>query len=489
MNGNRTGVYDVATEIDLKDLFVYLLLKIKSILIIMLLFAVAAVGLWKYDSVEVDSRAVSDEDIKKATASLTDDQVNQVEYIYAQYLSYIMYRKNLQEYLSDSLFSEKDYTGNICKNSLYFVESDIQNIDRVLALMALSNSEYETIAQILGRDKFMMDDVYRRVSVSSVRDYESEEHTVFLNIGETDRFPKTALSVRVIAETEEQADAVTDVVEQSIRNEIKLLQDTDSEIKITAVDSSYSSNIEEFISHRQNEMMAKLNGVNDAINSLQTNYIDKLDSKEKNYYEIINTRDALKDPSFKVDRPSLPKYIVLGAVIGVALSVFYYMLQYVIGSSVKTASEISLRYQIKKPSMVVRQRGKNRYRTAIAKLFMHSDLLNNNVQVPMIASDIGIILEKAGAKNVYIISDMDTELEKQISEELRDILDKQESADNIIIGDPLSDPEELKQFAKVDTAIIMMQLKQTLRSKVDKWVQLCERYDIRVADTITLEEV
>ena len=416
----------------------------------MLLFAVAAVGLWKYDSVEVDSRAVSDEDIKKATASLTDDQVNQVEYIYAQYLSYIMYRKNLQEYLSDSLFSEKDYTGNICKNSLYFVESDIQNIDRVLALMALSNSEYETIAQILGRDKFMMDDVYRRVSVSSVRDYESEEHTVFLNIGETDRFPKTALSVRVIAETEEQADAVTDVVEQSIRNEIKLLQDTDSEIKITAVDSSYSSNIEEFISHRQNEMMAKLNGVNDAINSLQTNYIDKLDSKEKNYYEIINTRDALKDPSFKVDRPSLPKYIVLGAVIGVALSVFYYMLQYVIGSSVKTASEISLRYQIKKPSMV---------------------------------------LEKAGAKNVYIISDMDTELEKQVSEELRDILDKQESADNIIIGDPLSDPEELKQFAKVDTAIIMMQLKQTLRSKVDKWVQLCERYDIRVADTITLEEV
>ena len=107
----------------------------------------------------------------------------------------------------------------------------------------------------------------------------------------------------------------------------------------------------------------------------------------------------------------------------------------------------------------------------------------------MIASDIGIILEKAGAKNVYIISDMDTELEKQVSEELRDILDKQESADNIIIGDPLSDPEELKQFAKVDTAIIMMQLKQTLRSKVDKWVQLCERYDIRVADTITLEEV
>lgn len=488
MIDKRPEIYDAQREIDHKDLFTQLLLNIRMIAVIVLIVMVAFTGIWKYISVKAENKTVTDEDVAAAKSLLTDDQASQVEYLYAQYLSYVGYRKTIQAYLSDSLFNDDDYSENISKVSVYSVESSVKNADQLLSRLTLGNDEYEKIADILGKEESMMDDVYRRVSIETLQPSVNGEQFLLVENDNTDASRNTLIQVYVIAENKEQADSITKLVKESLQKEVQLLRSVDSEIKITEVDSNYSSNIAWFVNSRQDNAMTSLNSVNDAINNLQIYYIDKLEGNEKAYYETLKTRDKLKDPSYKIDKPSLLKFLVIGMILGIVIAVGSFIIRYVMDNSIKTAHELSLRYHKNTP-VVLTQGNKNSIGNKLAKVLLRKHFSKETVQLPMIASDVGIMLNKNGTNNAYIINSAETELESQVIGELTDILKKQTGVDTVFAGNPLCDPEENERFAEAGVALIMVALKRTLKTEVDKWVELCARYDIPVIEIIALEEI
>lgn len=473
-------------EVDLRDLLAQLLYKAKWILIVMLIGMIVAAGFWKHTSVQVANEQVTDEDIDGAKKVLAAEQIDQVEYLYAQYLSYVEYRKSLQKYLSDSLYSDDDYDGNVGMTVLYFVDSDIKDVNQIFARLTLNDDIYEEIASVLGRSSQMMDDVYRRVSISNIQGDTSDSINVTLDSTEADETKKTILQVYLIAENKEQADQISEIIDKSIRKNLERLRSVDEGIKLSYIGNRYTSNIAGYIDSRQGSAISMLNSINDQISNHQINYVDKLESEEKSYYELLKKRDEL-NADHPLMMPSLPKYLIIGMFLGAVLSVCWLMFKYILDGTIKTAGDMRSNSN-EEPVVIYKKLPKVALFGKLARLLVKPDPSDDSVQTAMSAADLAILLQKKDASSVYFIYDDETDSKHHLNEELRTALAKKAEGITVNTGNPLSDVSELETFSKAQVAVLLVQLKKDRRNAVKKWMQLCSRYAIPVIRTIAVEE-
>ena len=342
----ENDVIDSRIEINLVDFLAQLLYRWKLVLSLVIAGIVLLSCLWVIKSrKQRPAEEISVSRIAQAKENMSDEQIEHVDYVYSQYLSYKNYRRSLQDYLSSSLYDSSDFEDNIRKETLYCVESDIENINQCFTRLALGVNEYDAIADILGLDNSLYDDVYRRVAIADVNlQNNGEGGNIVIQESDQKVLTKNILDVYIVAPTIEQADKISEVIEKSFDTLIQKLLEYDGRLQFSEIDHTYKTNIADFIYSRQTNLVNNLNQVNTAIDELETKYVNKMSSDERAYYNQIKERDELIVAPVK--RLSLKKYLAIGFLLGLFVAILFVFLRYIFDGSIKTAGELSRIYSL-----------------------------------------------------------------------------------------------------------------------------------------------
>ena len=477
-------------EIDFRDLLAHLCYKWRRICLIIVVGCLIGLLFWLTNSkkTETNKNKITQENIDLARAELSEDEAQQAEYLFAQYVSYLDYRKSIQKYLSDSLYSANDYAGNMALRALYYVNSDIGNVNQIFTRIALGTDEYDKIAKIMKKDNTMLDDVYRRVRIDDINSLVTnrDEYSYILEDSAEKEQKKTLLEVYLVAESRSQADAVMDVVRDAFDKQIEELKVIDPDINMVFLGENYSTDISDFLSGRQSDAVSKLNAINDQINALETNYVNRLAGDTRAYYQLMKGKK--EQEIIPVKKPSLLKYVIIGAILGFAISLCCIVMQYIFDGKVKTSNELRYLYYSEMPSRICRKKQGYYLFGNIARLCTGTEVIDESVQTDLAASDISIKLKKKGINSVYLSFKESSNWQKQATEEIIEYLKKRNESIEIKTGDPISASQELEIFSGSEAAILMTELKATRRNDWRRWISLCERYELPIVGIISLEE-
>ena len=485
--GNNSKAASRQFEIDLVDFLAQLLYKWKYIVIFLVAGVLLGAVLCNYVSKNTESRMITQEDVDAAKSVLSIDQCEQVEYLYTQYLSYKQYRKATQEYTLSTLYDSGTYNDSIIKYILYSVKSDIVNVNQCFIRMALGVAQYENIAEIIFNDRTQVDDLYRRIAIEDLTTVSGNADTNIVMLSNDGEEPNNnLLQIRIVADTEQQADAVGEIIEGAFEEELQKLKAIDSKIELIKVGSQYSSNVANFMQNRQALAMTNLNYANNALISLDTSYIEKLTSAERKYYNILKAYD--EQEIAPIIKPSLKKYVIIGALFGIILAFCWFFAAYVLDGKIKTVREITDRLGVEDPYLIYQKKAGIHLFGGIARKLKDADLSDQAIRQNMVSSDLSIKMKKQAHKSIYIVNDGLNSFEKQVSEVILKKLKESLNTEEVIIGNPLIDPDELHRFSQCDSVVIIAQLKETKQSVVKKWFQLCRRYNFSTDNTIILEE-
>ena len=474
---------------DLSDITAFFIYKWKWLVCLMVFGALLGGFFWFRASNKMETTTYESltEKVDAMKEDLSPDQINQVEYLYSQYVSYKDYRYAMQDYMSNSLYDQEDYAGNIRQSTLYYVESDISNAAACFSKLAVGKAEYEKFAVALGKDRYALDDIYRRVSIYNLSNIESSDGTSYIiQEGNEREQRKCILEVDIVSETEQQAEAVLGIIERAFDRELEQLKALDSRIKFTKIGSQYSTNIADFLVNRQNNVMNNLNSANNSITSLQTNYVDKLEADERAYYDALKARGDLKVAPPK--KPSKLKYLIIGVFFGIVLFCGWFFCAYLFDGTEKTPDDLKYGYGMTVPYTICRKKKGLGLFNSLARKITNKDLSDIAVRPALVESDIAIRLEKQGYENAFLVTDAATDWQKEMAEELKKNLGSNEKSVQVTCGNPLSSVEELQEFAKTQAVLLLVEMKKTKRNSVQKWMELCGRYGLPVEGVIALEE-
>ena len=489
MNTNSRGY-----EIDFRDLLARLFDKWVIVLVFLLIGAAVGCLIGVRNNSEQTEHQVTQEDVDRARETLAPDRAEHVEYLYDQYVSANHYRSSLERYLTDSLYSENELNDSMIQLSLYYVDSStFSGAEKVLELLALDLSDCEKIAQILGSRSDSFDDVYRRVCVTEVNTSKvldpallSEEAGYALQRDSLLQKNDHLLQVWVVADTKEQAEQITEVVEESLERSVQELQKIDGEMTLTCIGQKYSTDVYEFFQERQINSSDDLHNSSYQIYRLENDYIAQLAPEEQAFIELLKARDS--DYVISASTVSLKKLTAIGALIGLIVGAVMVILQYLLNGRLKNAKELSERYQVEVPYVIYRKKKGFHLFGHLTRKLIRADLSDESIRQKMAASDMAIKLEKTGYRSVCLVCDRASTEEEQLARTLlQDLRDKNREL-SIELCNPLSGVEELETFSASDAVIIVTQLKKTKLIVAEKWVMLSERYGLPIVGAVALEE-
>jgi len=259
-------------QIDLMTLLHYILRKWRSIIVVMLIVAVAAnlYSVKKSMSVVASVSAAEEEvDIEKqienAKEELTADELEQVERVYS------MYEYNSQLYQENDEYLEKSMLMQLNPNEIPTVmlnyqfrkdqaDEELSNIFTMYENALLDEDTCTAIIQVFGEE-------YANTSVReliSVTDTENVQNSDIIKL-QNDK-NSGILSIQIYADSEEQCEQVAEIVKKRVMEYTEQLQQIFGIYTVNAISEQY------YISSDSNLNMQKsdvVNAVNDAYTALK----------------------------------------------------------------------------------------------------------------------------------------------------------------------------------------------------------------------------
>lgn len=276
-------------QIDLMTLLHYILRKWRSIIVVMLIVAVAAnlYSVKKSMSVVASVSAAEEEvDIEKqienAKEELTADELEQVERVYS------MYEYNSQLYQENDEYLEKSMLMQLNPNEIPTVmlnyqfrkdqaDEELSNIFTMYENALLDEDTCTAIIQVFGEE-------YANTSVReliSVTDTENVQNSDIIKL-QNDK-NSGILSIQIYADSEEQCEQVAEIVKKRVMEYTEQLQQIFGIYTVNAISEQY------YISSDSNLNMQKsdvVNAVNDAYTALK-NISSGLSEKQMTYYNLL----------------------------------------------------------------------------------------------------------------------------------------------------------------------------------------------------------
>ena len=259
-------------QIDLMTLLHYILRKWRSIIVVMLIVAVAAnlYSVKKSMSVVASVSAAEEEvDIEKqienAKEELTADELEQVERVYS------MYEYNSQLYQENEEYLEKSVLMQLDPNEIPTVmlnyqfkkdqaDEELSNIFTMYENALLDEDTCTAIIQVFGEE-------YANTSVReliSVTDTENGQNSDIIKLQKDKN--SGILSIQIYAGSEEQCEQVAEIVKKRVLEYTEQLQQIFGNYTVNAISEQY------YISSDSNLNMQKsdvVNAVNDAYTALK----------------------------------------------------------------------------------------------------------------------------------------------------------------------------------------------------------------------------
>lgn len=478
--------------LDIKDLIVELLHGCKSVILITILFTVlvGCFGVWrawKNNHFE-DNGKSAEERIEEAREKLSDAELQEVEQLYDRYKLYTDYRAQYLEKFNGFLLSSGDVKqDNMVKRVIYSFSSNIEAANSIMSFSSLELDDYKEIMEILPNAE-TIEEAYNYVTLYSIVNNKIQ----VTNMGDSSNsIPLNyLLIVEVIGDTKEISDQVAEVVENALRRKIKELKKVDTDISLEKISSNYLSNVSDYIAQRRQSSYDYINRLDNSINSLTTYNIDKLSETKREYFNL------LKDPDYGSDlkrgsevQPLInKKLIIFGFLLGLFASFSLIFLRYIISDTIKVPAEIETYYNLSViESFFIPQKEKGLLSGVIKKI-IGSESLGREAKAKLAAVDICGIMRENGEDSLFIFQTVDCKEDRYISSIISNAVSNLNSDAHLDTGLALMKQEKMQNALNSKNVLLLVHCKKTVRSEVEKILDICKRHKVNVIGAVMLIE-
>ncbi len=157
---------------------------------------------------------------------------------------------------------------------------------------------------------------------------------------------------------------------------------------------------------------------------------------------------------------------------------------YLMDGKIKSAGELEANGKLLNRVFVKGQ--KNLFGRWAARL-IHADDTDPTVKADMVATDVGIMMEKNGKKAVMLLrADEDTEA-AGFAEQVKARLLAKNGDLKVSIGNPMCSVDELEMAAQADMGVVFAEMKKSKRSVLREWRQICGRYKLPLAGSVAVQ--
>lgn len=486
-------------QIDLMTLLHYILRKWRSIIVVMLIVAVAA-NLYSVKKSMSEAAAVStaeevdiEKQIENAKEELTADELEQVERVYS------MYEYNSQLYQENKEYLEKSVLMQLNPNEIPTVmlnyqfkkdqaDEELSNIFTMYENALLDEDTCTAIIQVFGEE-------YANTSVReliSVTDTENGQNSDIIKLQKDKN--SGILSIQIYAGSEEQCKQVAEIVKTRVLEYTEQLQQIFGNYTVNAISEQY------YISSDSNLNMQKsdvVNVVNEACTAIK-NITSGLSEKQIGYFNLL-AKDCEDQTLVKEDTQETAnltanvqyismKYILIGLLAGMFLAVCWYAVIYIMTQTVKDVDEVKIITNLPVFGTVLRSNDNGKRNVIdrwIDSWFAYDKKSeNNDLLLTRISHEVAMLAGQKDKKCLLIAcSGNDQNVKKQadsLVEKLRELGMNVTSTDSLVSDNT----EVLKQLESADSAVFVEQLMKSERNQIREAVELCRRCQVEVLGSV-----
>ena len=486
-------------QIDLMTLLHYILRKWRSIIVVMLIVAVAAnlYSVKKSMSVVASVSAAEEVDIEKqienAKEELTADELEQVERVYS------MYEYNSQLYQENKEYLEKSVLMQLNPNEIPTVmlnyqfkkdqaDEELSNIFTMYENALLDEDTCTAIIQVFGEE-------YANTSVReliSVTDTENGQNSDIIKLQKDKN--SGILSIQIYASSEEQCEQIAEIVKKRVLEYTEQLQQIFGNYTVNAISEQYYISSDSDLNMQKSDVVNVVNEVCTVIKNITSG----LSEKQIGYFNLL-TKDCEDQTLVKEDTQETAnmtanvqyismKYVLIGLLAGMFLAVCWYAVIYIMTQTVKDVDEVKIITNLPVFGTVLRsnENGKrNIVDRWIDSWFAHDKKSENNeLLLTRISHEVAMLAGQKDKKCLLIAcSGNDQNVKKQadcLVEKLRELGMNVTSTDSLVSDNT----EVLKQLESADSAVFVEQLMKSERNQIREAVELCRRCRVEVLGSV-----
>lgn len=435
--------------IDIKDLMAEMIRKGWLILLVTIICAVAVAGLkYKKDLENLKQQEIID----LSQVELTEEELLEVE----EYITTVKERANIQAYIEKSILIKCDpYAVPVMELSYCVTGATENNIDDLLYAY---KSYLFTGA--------LADDM-----ASSTKDYDFRtlNEVIILKSGVSDNY--NFVNIQLLAEDTEQLDELVKILKQQIENYGIKLSEYYGEHSFSLVNEKQMNLVNEEIIDLRNNKNAQLDTWDEKIAGIES----ELTSVQKEFaLEELNDKNDLDSEESIVENVGLDTtvtinivYVLIGAIVGFVLAVFYILIVYFFSTTIKTKKEVQEVYGV--PLIGVCSL-KKRAIDAVADKIVYGkseDTISENCDY--LLAKLKNFIENNDLDELYFIGSLDLK-EKAL---LDTIINEVKDCRIAFLGDILTDKECIGNIKKDAKVILLNTIRTTEHGRVEDEIRNC----------------
>lgn len=487
-------------QIDLMTLLHYILRKWRSIIVMMLILAMAA-NLYsvKKSMAEVAAGEVQEKNTKKAVeeikTALTDEEIEQVE------LAYRLYSYNAKIYRDNEQYLENSAVMQLSPNEIptemlsYQVKKDaaeeeLVNIFAMYENALLDEDTCTAVAAVFGE----------KYANTSVRELIKIEDT--LNASHTDvvmvqGMNSGILNIRIYATDQEQCEQIAEIIRDRMQVYTQQLQQTFGQFIVNLVAEQYYMSSDSEINDQKS---AAVNAIDSAHSAMQ-NASAGLTEVQMAYYNLLVKpieEEKVQETDKRVETAITStiqyvniKYILIGLLAGMFLAVCWYAVIYIMTQTVKDADEVKAVTNLPVFGMVLKNKQAekgNRIDRWIDSWFAHGRKSEDTeILLMRISHEVAMLAEQKNMQHLLLtVYESNGEETRECAEDLAEKLSELGMTVTCTDGLISNNTEVLKQLEYADGAVFVEQLMKSDRKEIRDAVALCERCKVEVLGNVVI---
>lgn len=422
------------TEISIKNMAIYILKKWKVVVLIVLFFSFLS-GVYGFVSNEKRTEPKSKAEIASIKAQLTEEEVTEVENAANLICEYRNLYDTQKKYNDESIYQKLDsfdiptivleyYIDNYYRVSYPIIEASNNIIPLVKAYSSVLKEEslYEMMAKEI--DKSIKPSYYSEMIDVDV---EEQEFGVF--------------TVTIYAADTKMLDKMADFIVKSLESKSAETLEKYGQHELILTSSTMQNSVDYEVFKAQQDNLNKLNDTKVAIDTLEAAY----SGTKLTYLKSLIHEEIEEDFS-------LIKTVLIGAFIGMIVSLGYYSIKYLKLKSVKSINEIE-------------------------KMYGYEGIgsLNNEDKIELLSTKIQLAMQHANESKLCILCDKSVDLNKV--EVLKDSINDLKI---IVVADLENSAKDLIELSNSDAAVLIEKVYSTEYSSIAYQIDRCHEYGIKI---------
>ena len=468
-------------ELDLLNLLAECLLQWKKFLAMILIGAILGFGVAALKNSKVETLTI-EEAVASAKAQLSSEKVVAVEQLFLQYVTCKEYQEELLAKNAGNDSDVKSQAPTVSLRTGYYIFSKLSDIDRVFINLALTDDDYRVMREIAS-DEETGAAIYDRIVLTMAYTEMKSNTGAVVNIPPQDDGREACLvNVEIYGTSEEQCCELKAAVDAAFQRKADELKALDSEIRLESLGETLSYNVTDYLESLHKKDITRLTSSETEMTNLNTK-AGKLSSEEQNYYNLLKLQ--YEGGSLARVQVSQKKWIAIGVFGGFVLAFCAVFLPYLLNGRIQSYSEMELNCVLL--NRVFIKSRKNLFGEWAARL-IHADDIDPAVKADMVAADIGILMEKYGKNKLMLLYNGEDAGAAGFVEQVKARLQAKNSSLQISMGNPINSVDELRMVAQADIGVAFAEMKKSKRTVLREWKQICERYKLLLAGSVTVRQ-